>query len=275
MRGTFLNPPFRSFSSFAGAILALTFGFFTSVACASEAKWDYIIMCDTDLGTGQEVGYLTLHVDIPISNTTTAVATAPVTTASVKAVSAIASSKAIAPAAVAAIVPAVGTHKEQTVLGALSGEGDFDAALSVVATEAAALKANLPGLADFLLARRSGDSEGFKQWTLNARPLQLLASKDAATGASVISYRRLMAELRVQIKLGPDYRQVMADLQSPKLSVFQAAVDKVVLATNKASNGGIDYGDYAVQVLNSLKNRKAPVPYTQATMAAGTTNSAQ
>ncbi len=67
----------------------------------------------------------------------------------------------------------------------------------------------------------------------------------------------------------------MAGLQSPNDTAFQAAVDKVVLATNKATNGGIDYGDYAVQVVNSLKNRKAPVPYTQASMALGITNSAQ
>ncbi len=44
------------------------------------------------------------------------------------------------------------------------------------------MSADLPGLAEFLLARRTGDSEGFKQWTLNARPLQLRASKDPDHG---------------------------------------------------------------------------------------------
>jgi hypothetical protein len=220
-------------------------------------------MCDTDLGTGQEVGYLTLHVDIPISNVKAGSTTAPATSA-------------VAAASAAVMAPKLAkVDKEQTVLSALSGDGDFDQALTVVANEAATMKADLPGLANFLLARKSGDTEGFKQWTLNARPLQLRASKDAATGASVISYRRLMAELRVQIKLGPDYRDVMAGLQSAKLTDFQAAIDKVILSTNKATNGGVDYGDYAVQVLNSLKNRKAPVAFTQATMAAGITNSAQ
>jgi hypothetical protein len=259
MRGTFSIPPVLSFSRFAGAILALALGFFVSIASASEGKWDYIVMCDTDLGTGQEVGYLTLHVDIPISN------------AKHKAVMGGAKTQTATLAS-----PAVASNqKEQTVLSALSGDGDFDQALTVVAGEAATMSANLPGLSDFLLARRTGDTEGFKQWTLNARPLQLIATKDAATGASVLSYKRLMAELRVQVKLGPDYKDVMAGLQSPNDSVFQAAVDRVVLATNKATNGGIDYGDFAVQVLNSLKNRKAPVAFTQATMAAGITNSAQ
>ncbi len=255
MRGTFLISTYRSFSRFAGAILALTIGFVASAAHASEGKWDYICMCDTDLGTGQEVGYLTLHVDIPIANQ--------------KRIGIPTGKLAAATTSVAA------NQKEQTVLSAFSGDGDFDQALNVVANEAASMSANLPGLSDFLLARRTGDSEGFKQWTLNARPLQLRASTDPTTGASVLSYKRLVAELRVQIKLGPDYKAVMAGIQSPDKATFEAALDRVVLATDKATNGGIDYGDFAVQVLNSLKNRATPVPFTQATMAAGITNSAQ
>ena len=254
MRGKFTTPAHRFFSRFAGAILALALGFFVSTASASSGKWDYIVMCDTDFGTGQEVGYLTLHVDIPLSNQ---------------------SSIAIAPTGRIALSAALTSQKEQTVLSALAGDGDFDQALTVVANEAAGMKADLPGLAEFLLARRTGDSEGFKQWTFNARPLQLRAAKDPATGAPVISYNRLVAELRVQIKLGTDYKTVMAGLQSLDKSTFEAAVDRVVLATDKATNGGIDYGDYALQVVNSLKGRKAPVPFTQATLAAGITNSAQ
>src|SRR5262249_1200621 len=155
---------------------------------------------------------------------------------------------------------------------ALSGDGDFDQALNVIAAQAANYKTDLPGLSDFLLARRSGDAEGFKQWTLNARPLQLQAGKDPTTGATIISYRRLVAELRVQIKLGPDYKAVMAGLQSPDNATFSAALDRVILATDKTTNGGIDYGPFTVQVLNQLKaTHKTPVPFTQATMAAGIT----
>ena len=258
MRGNFSIPTHPSFSRVAGAILALTIGFFVSTASASSGKWDYIVMCDTDLGTGQEVGYLTLHVDIPISNQK-AIAIAPTRNLQNG----------------GANTAATTIHREQTVLNALSGEGDFDTALTVVAAEAANMRADLPGLSEFLLARRTGDAEGFKQWTFNARPIQLRASKDPATGASVLSYKTLVAELRVQIKLGTDYKDVMAGLQSPNKATFEAAVDRVVLATDKASNGGIDYGDFAVQVVNSLKDRKAPVPYTQATAAAGITNSVQ
>jgi len=234
-------------------------------------------MLDTDHGTGQQVGYLMLHVDVPITNKASAAVAAQVSPASTPTVSA-AKSATVADSTneVAAMVsPAVLGKQEQTVLSALSGEGDLDQALTVVAAETANMKAALPGLSEFLLARRSGDAEGFKQWTLTARPLQLRASKDAETGASVVSYRRLMAELRVQVKLGPDYKEVMAGLQSSNAKVFNAAIDKVILATNKATNGGIDYGDYAVKVLHSLKNRATPVPYTQRTMDLGITNSAQ
>ena len=287
MRSNFSFLPTWSFSRFAGAILAITTGFFVASASASEGKWDYICMTDTDMATGQEVGYLTLHVDIPISNNTAVATTtqpAPkmaiqppsVSTTTVRPGAQTTTVSSLTATIAAAATPAVATpQKEETVLGALSGEGDFNQALNVVANEAAGYKTNLPGLSEFLLARRSGDTEGFKQWTLNARPLQLKASKDAATGATVVSYRRLMAELRVQIKLGPDYRTVMAGLSSPNAKVFNAAVDKVILATDKATNGGIDYGDFAVQVLHHLKNRAAPVPYTQRTKELGITNSAQ
>ncbi len=236
-------------------------------------------MVDHDTATGQEVGYLMLHVDLPITVAGAAIASAaaPQVASSVAAKPVSTSVAARAATAVQTVAsPAAQSRAEQAVLSSLSGEGDFDHALKIVAAQAEAVKHDLPGLSEFLLARQTGDAEGFKQWTLSSRALQVRAAADAATGATVVTYKRMVAELRVQIKLGPDYRTVIAGLESARSSNFNAAVDKVILATNKASNGGIDYGTYVVDVLKTLKStRKQPVPFTQRTMQTGVTNSAQ
>lgn len=248
----------------AALVLGLAALGLATQARASMDRWDYIVMTDTAADSGQEVGYLMLHVDLRIGGTPTASAAnshaTPVTTAV----------KAVAPK-----VDAASRQAEQVVMSAMSGEGNFDHALQIVAGRAETLKEFMPGLSKFLLARQTGDTEGFKQWTLTPKALQVRAAKDAATGATVVTYNRVVAELRVQIKLGPDYRTVMAGLASKNDSDFRAAIDKVVLATDKLKNGGTDYGTYTVEVLNSLKVRKAPVPYTQSSMNAGITNSAQ
>ena len=254
----------------AGALIP-----FCSQAQASAGAWDYICMVDHAADTGQEVGYLLLHVDLPITNKAAATATATTSSLGSVALKPVASAAANTTEAAIAAVADLGANAEQTVLSALAGEGNFDQAVTVVAAEAHAKRDKLRGLAEFLLARRSGDAEGFKQWTLNTRTLQTRATVDGESGATAVSYRRLVAEVRVQIKLGPDYRSVLAGLESRRDSDFRAAIDKVILATKKESNGGIDYGTYVSEVLSSLKNRKAPVPYTQRSKDAGLTNSAQ
>ena len=278
-------PQKLAFSLLAGGLLP-----FAGLVQASNGAWDYVCMVDTAADTGQEVGYVCLHVDLPIQNgspaiTTTAKPAVTATTvkpATVKpaAVTANAASVAARPELTAteaaiASVATIAPNAEQTVLNALSGDGNFDHAVTIVAAEAHAKRQALPGLAEFLLARRAGDTEGFKQWTLNSRALQIKAGIDGASGATALTYRQLVAELRVQVKLGPDYRTVIAGLGSRRDSDFRAAIDKVILATKAESNGGIDYGNYVSEVLNSLKNRKAPVPYTQRSKDAGLTNSAQ
>ena len=265
-------------SKLVATLLCLAALSFAATASASVDRWDYIVMCDHDASTGQEVGYLMLHVDLPITTAGAAVASAAApATSSVTAKSASTSVAAKSATAVQSTISAeVQTRAEQAVLSSLSGEGDFDHAVKIVAAQAEAAKQHLPGLAEFLLARQTGDTEGFKQWTLTSKALQVRAAADAATGATVVTYKRMVAELRVQIKLGPDYRTVIAGLESARSSNFNAAVDKVILATNKASNGGIDYGTYVVDVLKTLKStRKQPVPFTQRTMQTGVTNSAQ
>lgn len=269
-------------SKLSAALLGVAALGFAVTASASSERWDYIVMCDHDADTGQEVGYLMLHVDLNVGGSTTASAATSASKAE------IAGGKSIEPQVgpvgpvTAAIgksiepkVDTAGRQAEQVVMSAMSGEGNFDGALQIVATRAEALNDFLPGLSKFLLARQTGDTEGFKQWTLTPKALQVRAAKDAATGGTVVTYNRVVAELRVQIKLGPDYRTVMAGLEGKNDSDFQAAIDKVILATDQQKNGGIDYGSFAVEVLTSLKDRKAPVPYTQRSMDAGITNSAQ
>ncbi len=273
----------RSFLSgpkLAAAFLGVAALGFAAPARASVDRWDYVTMCDHDASTGQEVGYLMLHVDLPVTTAGAAVASAAAAPAPVSSVAAKSTVASPAQPVVAAAKPAVSaaaqSKAEQAVLSSLSGEGDFDHALKIVAAQADASKQHLPGLSEFLLARQTGDAEGFKQWILSSKALQVRAAADADTGATVVTYKRMVAELRVQIKLGPDYRTVIAGLESARSSDFNAAIDKVIRATNKDLNGGTDYGTYVVDVLRTLKStRKQPIPFTQRSMQTGVTNSAQ
>ena len=120
---------FRPGSKLVATIVGFAALGLASISRASCDRWDYVPMVDHDTATGQEVGYLMLHVDLPITVAGAAIASAaaPQVASSVAAKPVSTSVVARAATAVQTVAsPAAQSRAEQAVLSSLSGEGDFD-----------------------------------------------------------------------------------------------------------------------------------------------------